>query len=191
MAFDITAFGLSSQAAQWLVSHGIRVAAILLSAAILVAMARGFIARKSIGLPGIGEKFKKHYEARLSAEQRQRLQTIANALGGTLAFAIYATAIVMVLPEFGVNVAPIIAGLGLAGLAIGMAARDILTDFIAGLFILIEEQFNIGDPVTVSGISGTVREITLRRTVIESEDGSIHLIPNREIKVVTRRSNRQ
>jgi small conductance mechanosensitive channel len=67
-----------------------------------------------------------------------------------------------------------------------MAAKDVLTDFIAGLFILIEDQFNIGDRVKIADLEGIVKEITLRRTVIEGGDGVLHLIPNREIKVVTR-----
>jgi len=75
----------------------------------------------------------------------------------------------------------------LAGLAVGMAAKDILTDFISGLFILIEDQYDVGDRVKVADVTGIVKEITLRRTVIEGGDGVIHLIPNREIKTVTRK----
>jgi small-conductance mechanosensitive channel len=95
-------------------------------------------------------------------------------------------AIITVLPEFGVNVAPILAGLGLVGLAVGMAAKDILTDFIAGFFIIIEGEYNIGDKVKIAGVTGKVMEVSLRRTILEGKGASIHIVPNREIKLIKR-----
>ena len=92
----------------------------------------------------------------------------------------------MLLPEFGINVAPVLAGLGLAGLAIGMAAKDVLADFLAGLFIIIEGEYNIGDKVKIAGVIGRVSGISFRRTILRSRDGSIHIIPNREIKLIKR-----
>ncbi len=94
----------------------------------------------------------------------------------------------MILPEFGINTAPILASLGVAGLAIGMAAKDIVSDFIAGLFIIMENQYRLGDKVKVAGLEGKVKEITLRRTILESEDGSTHSIPNSKVAVVSKKS---
>jgi small conductance mechanosensitive channel len=93
---------------------------------------------------------------------------------------------VTILPEFGVNVAPILAGLGLAGLAVGMAAKDILSDFIAGFFIIIEGEYNIGDEIEIAGAAGRVLDMSLRRTVLRDANGSTHIVPNREIKLIKR-----
>jgi small conductance mechanosensitive channel len=171
----------------WISQHGVKVLLILVVAWILDIFLRNLIDKKSFGVPSLEGKIKKHYEERVNAEQKKRIGTIVNVVGGALTFAVYVIALLMVLPEFGVNIAPILAGVGLVGLAVGMAAKDILTDFISGLFILIEDQYDIGDQVKVADIKGTVKEITLRRTVIEGGDGVLHIIPNREIKIVTRK----
>ena len=144
---------------------------------------RDFLSKKSLG-PAM---FQDTIKQRISGAQRQRMQTIINVISGTLSFVIFVIAVMMIMPEFGVNIAPILAGLGLAGLAVSMAAKDVLTDFITGFFILSEGQYNIGDKVKISGIEGIVREISLRRTMIETEDGIFNYIPNREIKIVSRK----
>ena len=167
----------------WFYEHGFRVIFIIVGAVVCDTFLKDFMSKKSLG-PATFRDSLKH---RVSGAQRQRIQTIINVTSGTLSFVIFVIAVMMIMPEFGVNIAPILAGLGLAGLAVSMAAKDVLTDFITGFFILSEGQFNIGDKVKISGIEGIVREISLRRTMIETEDGTFNYIPNREIKVVTRK----
>jgi len=75
----------------------------------------------------------------------------------------------------------------LVGLAMGMAAKDILADFIAGLFILLEGQYYVGDKIKISGLEGEVKEITLRRTIIRDEAGIIHSFPNSQIKLFSKK----
>ncbi len=169
----------------WFYNHGLKVLAIALAAILADVLLKGFIAKKSLGIPVIERQLKQ----KINGGRKKRIQTIMNVIGGTLSFTIFVIAVLMILPEFGINIAPILAGIGLAGLAVSMAARDILSDFIAGLFILMEEQYNIGDKVLISGVEGTVKEITLRRTVVEADDGTIHLIPNREVKIVSKKSH--
>lgn len=172
-----------SSIAYWLSEHGLRIVSILVAAALIDYSMKKFISRKSMGFAVIEKQLKQ----KINRSQRKRVETIFNVLGGSLSFVVYIIAILMVLPEFGVNIAPILAGLGLAGLAISMAAKDILSDFIAGFFILIEEQYNIGDRVVISGIEGKIREVTLRRTVIEDNDGTLHMIPNRSVQIVAKK----
>jgi small conductance mechanosensitive channel len=167
----------------WFYEHGFRVIFIIVGAVVCDTFLKDFMSKKSLG-PATFRDSLKH---RVSGAQRQRIQTIINVTSGTLSFVIFVIAVMMIMPEFGVNIAPILAGLGLAGLAVSMAAKDVLTDFITGFFILSEGQFNIGDKVKISGIEGIVREISLRRTMIETEDGTFNYIPNREIKIVTRK----
>jgi len=69
-----------------------------------------------------------------------------------------------------------------------MASKEIVSDFLAGLFIILEDQYRIGDKVEVGGKEGSVTEISLRRTVIKDNTGAIHLIPNSQIKIVTKKS---
>ncbi|HOE15376.1 MAG TPA: mechanosensitive ion channel [Candidatus Paceibacterota bacterium] len=95
----------------------------------------------------------------------------------------------MILPELGINITPILASLGIVGLAVGMAAKDIIADFISGIFILLEGQYYIGDEVNISNIEGQVQEITLRKTILKDKDNMIHIIPNSQIKIVSRKSD--
>lgn len=163
----------------WFFSHGIKIASILLSAFLINRFLQVLI-----------EKIvKRTVEKRVDElENKKRADTLISIFGGTLNFIIWIAALLMILPEFGVNIAPILAGVGLLGLAVGMGARDIISDFISGIFILLEDQYRIGDEVKITGIEGRVSEITLRRTTIRSEDNVFHSIPNSQIKVVAKKS---
>jgi small conductance mechanosensitive channel len=92
-------------------------------------------------------------------------------------------AILTILPEFGVNIATLIAGLGVGGLAIAFAAQNLVRDFITGFFILLEDQYRVGDVVTISGISGVVEELGLRRTILRDLDGIVHSVPNGKVEI--------
>ena len=94
----------------------------------------------------------------------------------------------MILSELGINITPILASLGIVGLAVGMAAKDIIADFISGVFILLEGQYYIGDEVKIGDIEGKVKEITLRRTILKDKDNMLHFIPNSQIKIVARKA---
>ncbi len=173
---DIQSF--SQNLVSWFSSHGLRVVLILVVAALCHRFLKTFI--EKIILAKIRDKVSEE-------EKRKRVQTLISVFGGTLKFIIWIITLLMILPEFGVNIAPILAGVGVAGLAIGMAARDIISDFISGFFILLEGQYYVGDKVKVAGIEGKVKEITLRRTIIEDEAGFLHSIPNSQIKLVSKK----
>lgn len=93
--------------------------------------------------------------------------------------------IFIVLDSFGVDIKPLLAGIGVVGLGLSLAAQNILRDFISGMFILIENQFNVGDFITTCGVSGTVEKFTMRLTRIRLLDGSLVTIPNGNITQVT------
>jgi small conductance mechanosensitive channel len=84
-----------------------------------------------------------------------------------------------------VNIGALLAGVGIAGIAIGFGAQTLVRDTLNGLFILIENQFGIGDVVTVAGVTGRVEEVNLRRTVLRDLDGVVHSVPNSEIRVAS------
>ena len=94
-------------------------------------------------------------------------------------------AVFMIMAEIGINITPVVAGFGIAGIAIGFGAQSLVKDFIAGLFILIENQYGVGDVVRIADIAGIVEEINLRRTVLRDLDGIVHSVPNGEIRVAS------
>jgi small conductance mechanosensitive channel len=93
--------------------------------------------------------------------------------------------IIMVLDEVGVPVAPVLAGFGIAGVAVGFGAQYLIRDLIAGIFIIMENQYRVGDVVKVADTAGLVEYITLRKTVLRDLDGIVHHVPNGEIKTAS------
>jgi small conductance mechanosensitive channel len=96
-----------------------------------------------------------------------------------------AWAIFTILPEAGVTITPILASVGIVGIALGFGAQSLVRDTINGLFILMENQYSEGDVVTVAGISGRVEDVSLRRTVLRDLDGVVHYVPNGHIAVAS------
>ena len=95
-------------------------------------------------------------------------------------------AVLMILTVFGINIAPILASVGVASLAISLGAQTLIKDYIAGILILMEDQFRIGDVVRIGDEAGTVEEITLRYVSMRDSEGRRVLIPNGEVRVVSR-----
>jgi small conductance mechanosensitive channel len=91
----------------------------------------------------------------------------------------------MILKELGIEIGPILAGVGIAGLAIGFGAQTLVKDFLSGIFVLVENQYNVGDVIKAAGVSGLVEKITLRATTLRDLEGRVHIIPNGSIEVVT------
>ncbi|MDA1257830.1 MAG: mechanosensitive ion channel family protein [Chloroflexi bacterium] len=118
-------------------------------------------------------------------EAQARASTLASVLAGSVAVLIWAIALFSVLSEIGVPVGPLLAGFGIAGIAVGFGAQSLVKDFIAGFFIVGENQYRRGDVVEIAGIAGLVEEISLRRTVLRDLQGRVHVVPNGEISVST------
>ena len=127
--------------------------------------------------------------ARQRAEEKgefeQRIETIAGVLAATVGFIIWAIALFIILSELGINILPILTGAGIAGFALAFGAQNMVRDMISGLFILIENQYTDGDIVRIGGVEGRVEEVNLRRTVLRDLDGTVHHIPNGEIKLAS------
>ena len=119
-----------------------------------------------------------------SPRAQQRGDTIADVLAGMVKAAILLIAAFMALGELGVNLAPLIAGAGIAGIAVGFGAQSLVKDFISGMFILVEDQYGVGDQVDVNGAVGTVEDVSLRVTRVRSVDGTVWFVPNGEIRKV-------
>lgn len=118
-------------------------------------------------------------------EIQQRIDTLSQffTTSGTSLFILLG--FFMMLPELGVNIAPLLAGAGIAGIAIGFGAQSLVKDFFSGIFILIDNQYGRGDVVEIAGISGVVQDVGLRRTVVRDINGVVHFVPNGEIVVAS------
>lgn len=111
-------------------------------------------------------------------EVKKRAATIVSTLSKLATIVIWLVALVMALNEMTFNIQPVLAGLGVAGLAVGLGAQTLIKDWLGGLLILLEDQIRIGDAVVINGINGTVEEINLRTTVLRGDNGAVHVISN-------------
>jgi moderate conductance mechanosensitive channel len=115
----------------------------------------------------------------------QQVRTVASVLTSIGVFVISFVALLMVLGQLGLNLGPMLASAGIAGLAIGFGAQSLVHDFINGFFILLENQYDIGDTVRIAGVKGVVERMSLRNTVLRDEDGTLHTVPNSAIQIVS------
>ena len=121
-------------------------------------------------------------------DEQRREATVKSLINVTLTVIIWVTGVIMLLSSLGVNVGPLIAGAGVLGFAVGFGAQELVKDFIAGVFIIMENQYRVGDWVSLDGTSGVVEEITIRTTVLRDLDGHQHHIPNGQITTATNKS---
>lgn len=168
----------------WLRSHGVRILVVLIVAALVTLLARLAVrrlGRKLEGVPSLTQEL-----------DLQRSATITNTVSGAVQVLIWTIAAFILLDEFGINLAPLIAGAGIAGVALGFGAQSLVRDTLAGLFILVENQLGVGDVIelqTTGGpISGRVEGLTLRATTLRAFDGTLHTVPNGNVHVVSNKS---
>jgi small-conductance mechanosensitive channel len=157
--------------------HSLRLASIVLIAFILNRLLRMLTRRliPAAGAEGLG---------RIARMREQHIKTLAGLLYSAGTAVIIIGAILMALPEFGFNITPIAAVAGLASLAFGFGAQHLVRDLINGFFVIVEDQFVVGETVRIGGVVGRVDHLTLRRTVIRDMQGALVSIPNGEISQV-------
>jgi len=118
-------------------------------------------------------------------EQGQRILTITGVLSVVVSIAVWVVVILTIMATWGIPMSPLVAVGATVGVAIGFGAQDFIKDVIGGFFILVEDQYAVGDVVTVAGVSGSVEAITIRTTVLRDLDGNQHHVPNGEIRVAS------
>ncbi|MGH8016335.1 MAG: mechanosensitive ion channel family protein, partial [Candidatus Zixiibacteriota bacterium] len=118
-------------------------------------------------------------------ETKKRTTTLGAVVRYLLSTTILVVALIMILSEIGIDIGPILATAGVAGLALGFGAQHIIKDLIAGFFMLLDDEVRVGDTVRISGVSGIVEKINLRVTVLRDVSGNVHYIPNGSIEIVT------
>lgn len=150
-------------------TRGLRILVIILIALILVRILKAFTAR----LVQISKG-----QTRVGAMREQQTRTMASLLNSIGSTIILIAAVLTALPEFGFNVTPVEAAAGLASLAFGFGAQNLVKDLINGFFIVFEDQYVIGDLIQLNGETGRVENLTLRRTVLRNASGAMVTVPN-------------
>jgi small conductance mechanosensitive channel len=163
--------------ASWLTTSGIKIIGILIALIILSQMSRWIVTWM--------ERFVYEKDPLLASEAKKRAQTLGNILRHAFLIALIFVAALMILGELGIQLGPLLATAGIGALAIGFGAQSLVKDVISGFFIILENQYRIGDVIEVAGVSGLVESVSLRKTVLRDLQGRVHTIPNGEIKVVS------
>lgn len=161
----------------WLTTSGIKVFGILIALIILSQMSKWIV--KWL------EKFIPEKDPLQAIEAKKRAHTLGNILRHALLIVIFFIALLMILGELGIQLGPLLATAGIGALAIGFGAQSLVKDVISGFFIILENQYRIGDAIEVAGVSGLVESVSLRRTVLRDLEGKVHTMPNGEIKIVS------
>jgi len=164
----------------WLLSHGVPILIIILVSwfiykilgVIMPILVRRYVTAK-------GKK------RRSEAYITQRSKSLGKVVTQGLGIFIIIIAFFMILSELGLDITPLLASAGVAGIAIGFAAQNSIRDLIGGFVIMLEDHYNIGDVVSIADITGEVTELGLRRTVLRDLKGILHVVPNGEIKVAS------
>lgn len=131
---------------------------------------------------------RKVFEVRMMGPIRiseRREMTLSRLLENIITYTMYFLTIIMVLSTLGIEIKGLLAGAGIVGLAVGFGAQNLVKDVISGFFIILEDQFSVGDYIRINTFEGTVEEIGLRTTKIKSATGELHILPNGNIDEVT------
>ena len=175
----------------WLLDHGLRIAAI-----VLIAIVVRFVLRRAVR-----RLVRRTVESRLAASleanpitrvlatatgatserRRQRTETLGSVLSSLISAVVLSVALMMVLSEFDIDLAPLLASAGVAGVALGFGAQSLVKDFLSGIFMLLEDQYGVGDLIDTGEATGTVEEVTLRITKLRDPTGVAWYVRNGEI----------
>jgi moderate conductance mechanosensitive channel len=162
---------------EWLLSHGIAIGVILVVAFLVLWLARVAVRRMQRRLEGV--------ESATQELNLQRAATVTQALSYVIRIIVITVAFLLILGEFDINLGPLLAGAGIVGVALGFGAQALVRDFLSGFFILLENQFGVGDVITVNVqgqlVTGKVESLSLRTTDIRSFDGTLNTVPNGNI----------
>ncbi len=161
----------------WFKTSGLRIGVIAAGSILLIRFLRAVADRIPRLMPAAQEL--------VVTEREKRAHTVASLLRTAGTTLVVIVAAMMAFREIGLDITPLIAGAGVAGLAIGFGAQSLIKDVIAGFFILLEDQFHVGDVIQAAGVSGQVEHMTLRMTIVRDLQGTVHFIPNGEIKVAS------
>ena len=158
---------------RWFLTHGINLVVIVVGAVIVNRLA-------GLAIEHLQHRLHSR-QGPLDFEWQRRASTIAGLLQSLVAFSLGFVAILMVLRELSIDVLPVLTGAGIAGLAVGFGAQNLVRDIISGFFLILEDQVRVGDQARINGVMGIVEEVRLRTIVLRDGDGAVQVFPNGSI----------
>lgn len=162
----------------WLLLHGIKILAVCITALLLYRYSNRIVS-KVVGVSIVSDAEKN------SEAEKKRKDTLTRIFSWAYRILIISISFLIILQEIGIPIGPILAGAGILGLALGFGGQYLIRDLISGFFIILENQYRIGDVVNLDGTSGLVEDISLRLTTLRDLDGNVHHVPHGEIKRVS------
>ena len=191
--FEWTGNSFLADALQWLIGRPLRIVIILIAAFIVGRIIKRLIGRAVLRLSertssaslqrlrqtGPGRHLFSEEEE--SQRANERAATIGSVLSSVTTATVWGIAVLMVLGQLGINIAPLLASAGIVGVALGFGSQTIVRDFLSGVFMVVEDQFGVGDIVNVGEITGTVEKVSLRTTTLRDYQGTVWHVPNGEI----------
>lgn len=184
-------------AADWIVNRPLRVAIIVGIGYLVVRILRRSVGRFGDRAAARSEREQYHAERRrkpgqavpiINGRRQQRAQTISSVLSSVVSIAVWTVVALLVLDELGITLAPLLAGAGVVGIMLAFGAQSIIADFLAGTFMLLEDQFGVGDVIDVGEVTGSVEKVSLRVTTLRDVNGTVWHVPNSEIHRVANKS---
>ena len=157
-------------AGRWLTAHGINIIVIIAGAYVVVRAA-------NLAIEHLQHKLGRHH-VQTDLEWQRRASTLGGILTSVVTAGVGFVAILMLLRELAIDVLPILTGAGIAGLAIGFGAQNLVRDVISGFFLILEDQVRIGDLARINGVTGSVEQINLRTIVLRDGEGAVQVFPN-------------
>jgi small conductance mechanosensitive channel len=172
---EIFGINIGETAYSWIFGQGIKIMGIFLGAYLIHHF-------NHIPIEKTVRSMIKSNETLSKKAEKKREDTLIKIFSGTIKVLVWIIAGMMILSEIGIDIGPILATAGVAGLAFGFGGQYLIRDIISGLFIILENQYRVGDVVCIENSCGEVEDITLRMTILRDLDGTVHHIPNGEIK---------
>jgi small-conductance mechanosensitive channel len=188
--FNVTGNRWLASSANWLVAKPLTILLILVVAVIIRAVIRKLIDRLTRVNGGgkipallrpLRERAPQSLGTLVSERRAQRAKTIGSVFKSITSVLVFGTAFMMILAELGVNLAPVLASAGILGVAIGFGAQNVVKDFLSGVFMMLEDQYGVGDVVDVGEATGTVEAVGLRITTMRDVNGTVWYVRNGEI----------
>jgi moderate conductance mechanosensitive channel len=172
---------------EWWLTVGVSLGVILLVAVVVNVLARRYVHRLEHRASELAEGTERE-----KLRQARRRATVANLLLSTFQIVVWSVVVMIILTSLGVNLGPLLATAGIAGVALGFGAQTIVRDTLSGFFILAENQFDVGDTVelqtSAQPVAGTVEALTLRITMVRAFDGTLNIVPNGNILVTSNKT---
>ena len=155
---------------QWITTHGVSIVVVLAGSLVVVRAAR-------LGIGSLRRRLH-HGQAEDDLEWQRRASTLAGILTRLVTVVVWFVAVLMLLRELAIDVMPILTGAGIAGLAVGFGAQNLVRDVISGFFLILEDQVRVGDLAKINTVTGIIEHVNLRTIVLRDGEGAVHVFPN-------------